>query len=311
MHSSHVRRLKVPQYLLRIYVYRNAALQVLLPTTLNPPTLISFGRCSNLVQVSEQLYCSECGAGSWTYTLSIHPTPKKPRANDFTLSIRCLAPHLTRLSHFASHAVLSPESFDALISTTHNTLKVLHVAFDDRASAALPLLDRLSNLTDLSLDISTSIKLPSRTPHVPSLPKLTRLDLSGHNSGIFFAAYWLKGMQQSRIQTLRLTIDGFMCCVLLVPFFVRHGHVVKTLVLRGGLFRDLRYPLSRAMALETIELWSDKKVVEEMLEFDLPKKNIVVEEDRESGCTILRFGGEFMSLGGQEVCAGVMGERKV
>jgi hypothetical protein len=163
------------------------------------------------------------------------------------------------------------------------------VAFDDRASAALPFLDRLSNLTDLSLNIATSLKLPS-TSHVPSLPKLTRLDLSGHNSGIFFAAYWLKSMQQSSIHTLRLAIYGFMCCVLLVPFFARHGHVVKTLVLRGGLFRDLRYPLARATALEIIELWSDGEVVDEMLEFDLPKENIVVEDDRERGCTVLRFG---------------------
>jgi hypothetical protein len=283
--SSHVL-----QYLLRPFVHRHSALQGLLPTTLNPPTLISFGRYSNLVRVSEHLYCSEAGAGSWTHTLSVHTTPEESRANEFTLSIRCLAPCLTRLTHFASHAVLSPESFDVLTSTTHSTLKVLHVALDERASAALLFLDRLSNLTDLSLNMSTSLKLPS-TSHVPSLPKLTRLDLSGHNSGIFFAAFWFKGMQESSMHTLRLTIDGFMCCALLVPFFARHRHILKTLILRGGLFRDLRYPLARATALETIELWSDEEVVEEMLEFDLPKSKILVEEDRERGCTVLRFDG--------------------
>ena len=207
------------------------------------------------------------------------------------LSIRCMSPHFDRLTHFACHTPISPASFNALSSSTQHTLQVLHMDFDYHFPESLPYFDRLSILTALSLNMVTPHDLPPRTARVCLLPKLMRLDLSGDRSGIFYAANWLKCIHPSRLHTIRLTISELMCCALLVPLFARHGHVIDTVILQGGVFRDIRYPLGKTTALETIELWGGKEVVEEMMKFDMPKGNgVVVEDDCERGCTVLRLG---------------------
>lgn len=281
----------MPKHILQSFIYRHLALQVLTPTTLNPPHWPNVGRGSELVRVPGRLYGLGEQKDAWIHTLSIHPTHDEPRANEFTMSIRCLARNFTRLTQFACHVVLSPASFDVLTASTCQTLKHLLVTFGERVSEALGFFNRLSRVTDLSLEIRTNHEVSSVPSHTPVLPSLTRLDLRGSSAGIFFAALWLKNVVCAGIDRLTLSTEKYLCCVLLVPFFARQGRSIKTLALGSGTFRDLRRSIAWATALERIELWGEKEEVDEMVRFDLPSgEGVVVEKDSERGRTVLRLG---------------------
>ncbi|KAF2827392.1 hypothetical protein CC86DRAFT_455062 [Ophiobolus disseminans] len=202
------------------------------------------------------------------HTLSLHPHSGATSPTlDSILPIQDLFPHLTHLTTFVCHTVLSPSDFDTLTSTLHSSLTTLLVTFDARIPSALLYFNRLTNLADLSLVVSRHndpLQVPYEGPAC-MLPRLTRVDVTETNNGIFYVLSWLRSIEESTIEVVNVRTPTCLICVLLMIYLKKHAGSLKTLGLSGPLFRDLRFLFRRMPGLERVEVRAPSNCLDEVI----------------------------------------------